>query len=127
MAKAAGDALNSSTVVIGLPDSDADTTAGQAVTLSSGDLAAADSTNSDALVGIRSSNRMAGDTAPVVVGGITVANVGTNATAGLELDVGTTAGELVETAGGPVVALTDEAGTWKGAALPAGTAAVRLR
>ena len=49
-----------------------------------------------------------------VLQGVVVANVAADVDAGNRLDTSATAGELAEVDGGPVLALSDEGGTWHG-------------
>jgi hypothetical protein len=65
-----------------------------------------------------------GDTAEVALGGRVIANVASGVSGGNRADVSATDGELGASSGGPVLLLSDEGGTWKGASLGAGEGAV---
>lgn len=134
MAKKLGDKVEARTTTIGLADSDEDCAVGDAVALASGDLTPGDASAGHELTGVRAKGDMSGDQAPATVSGIIVANVDSGVTAGSDLDLVDTsvtgapaAGTLVASSGGPAHALSDEGGSYKGASIPDGAAAVLLR
>ncbi|MWG34828.1 hypothetical protein [Halomarina oriensis] len=100
---------------------------GDAVGLSGGQYVKADGTNDTNALGIVTDNSggadEAGDSVGVCLSGAVVANVAGGVTAGGELDVSATEGQLAAGTGG-IDALSDEGGTWKGAALAANAAVV---
>ena len=67
-----------------------------------------------------------GDTAVVALGGRVIANVASSVAAGDRGDVSATDGQIGASSGGPVLFLSDEGGTWKGASLGANEAAVEF-
>lgn len=65
-----------------------------------------------------------GDTVLVALSGRVIANVASSVAAGDRGDVSATDGQLAASSGGPVLFLSDEGGSWKGASLGANEAAV---
>lgn len=105
-------------------------TAGDAVTIASGQLQAANSgdTNTD-ILGIAGKDAASGEECPVHVEGRVVANVADAVAAGDTLAASTTDGQLAAGTG-DILALTDEAamaGLSHGAGLDAGAAVVEVR
>ena len=125
MSKPLGHVASANAQVVGLPDADESTSVGDAVTIDDGDLEPTGDT--DDLTGIRARGLEAGADYSVVVSGVVIANVATGVSAGDDLDTSATAGQLAAESGGPVHALSDEGGTWKGADLPDNAAAVVVR
>ena len=126
MARQAGDPLHASTEIIGHPDPDENTDAGDAVAIGAdGNLAAAG--DGDELFGGRTRNRQTRNKASVAHDGVVVLKVATGVDAGEGLGTSAEAGELAVEAGGPALALSDEGGEYRGASIPDGHAAVLLR
>lgn len=67
-----------------------------------------------------------GDEETLLVGGAVIANVASSVVGGDRLDVSATDGQLAESSGGPVLALSDAGGSYKGASLGANEAAVHF-
>jgi len=126
MARQAGDTLHASSEIIGHDDPDENTDAGDAVAVGpDGNLVQADGT--DELFGIRARLRQSRDIASVVHDGVVVARVADGVEGGDALDTSGTVGELDAEGGGPALALSDEGGTYRGASIPDGHAAVLVR
>lgn len=124
MSKPLGHVASANAQTTGLPDTDESTEPGDAVTIDDGDLEPAGDT--DDLTGIRARGLEAGADYSVVLDGVVIANVATGVEAGDDLDTSATAGQLEASSGGPVHALSDEGGEWKGAQLPDNAAAVKV-
>jgi hypothetical protein len=129
MSKTEGEVLYSGATTVPVPDADNNTSAGDAVALSGGDLEPADGDSNERL-GVRCEGRQSGDQTTVLLDGVVVAAVATGTGAGVRVDIGnatnSTAGEFEASAGGPGVTLSAEGGTYKGADIPAGYAAVAI-
>lgn len=127
--KEPGDVVYAESLKIPVPDSDGSTAAGDAVALASGDLAIADAASNERL-GVRASGALQGDQAPVVLDGVVIAAVASGVAAGTRVGIGSSAssnaGLFVASSGGPAVTLSGEGGTYKGASLPTGYAAVAI-
>ena len=127
--KEAGEVLYGGATTVPVPDADGNTSPGDAVALASGDIEPADGDNNERL-GVRAEGRQSGDQATVVLDGVVVAAVATGTAAGARVDIGnttnSTVGKFAAMAGGPGVTLCAEGGTYKGAVIPAGYAAVAL-
>jgi hypothetical protein len=65
-----------------------------------------------------------GDTAVVALGGRVIGNVASGVAGGNRAGVSGTDGQLAASSGGPVLLLSDEGGSWKGASLGSNEAAV---
>lgn len=127
--KEAGEVLYSGATTVPVPDADDNTSAGDAVALASGDLEPADGDANERL-GVRCEGQKSGDQANVLLDGVVVAAVATGTAAGARVDIGnatnSTVGAFEASAGGPGVTLSAEGGTYKGADIPSGYAAVAI-
>lgn len=112
---------------------DGTVTAGQAVAIDQSDGQAkpgdTDTAAIDQFAGIATEDfGDAGDSETIALSGVYIAVVDSGVTAGARLDLGnatgTTTGTLIDADGGPALALSDEGGTYKGADLATGEAAV---
>jgi len=127
--KEAGEVIYHGSTTVPVPDSDGNTSAGDAVALASGDLEPADGDANERL-GVRAEGRTSGDQATVVLDGVVVAAVDSGVSAGTRVDIGnatnSTVGEFEASSGGPAVTLCAEGGTYKGASIPSGYAVVAI-
>lgn len=129
MAKRLGDKVEPHDLTPRLPDTDGDTSVGDAVAVDAGDATPFDGDVHNAVVAVRPSGDMAGDNIPATMSGVVIASVASGVTAGDGVGGGNatngTVGEL-ESGGDRGVALSDAGGTYAGADLPDGAAAVYL-
>jgi len=129
MSKTEGEILYHGSTTVPVPDSDDNTSAGDAVALASGDLTPADGDSNERL-GVRVEGRQSGDQSTVLLDGVVVAAVASGTAAGARVDIGnatnSTVGKFEASAGGPAVTLSAEGGTYKGASIPSGYAAVAI-
>ena len=127
--KEAGEVIYHGSTTVPVPDADGNTSAGDAVALSGGDLEPADGDANERL-GVRVEGRTSGDQATVLLDGVIVAAVASGTGAGIRVDIGnatnSTAGAVEASAGGPAVTLCAEGGTYKGADIPSGYAVVAI-
>ena len=127
--KEAGEVIYGGSTTVPVPDADGNTSAGDAVSLSGGDLEPADGDANERL-GVRVEGRTSGDQATVLLDGVVVAAVATGTGAGARVDIGNatngTVGAFEASAGGPGVTLCAEGGTYKGVDIPSGYAVVAI-
>jgi len=125
--KEPGEVIYGGATTVPVPDSDDNTSAGDAVALDGGDLEPADGDNNERL-GVRAEGRESGDQETVVLDGAVVAAVASGTGEGVRVDIGnttnSTVGKFEASSGGPAVTLCAEGGTYKGADIPAGYAVV---
>lgn len=123
-----GQNTGDSTTTIGYSDASDTTEPGDAVGVVADEIEPG--TDTEEIFGVRARGRRTekSGVAPVIVSGPTLAAVVASVTGGERLDLGTTGadGELETTAGGPVFALSDAGGSWRGQDAPAGYAWVYL-
>jgi len=129
MSKTAGEVLYHGATTVPVPDADDNTSAGDAVALSGGDLEPADGDSNERL-GVVVEGMQAGDQKTVLLDGAVVAAVADATGEGVRVDIGNatagTVGAFEASSGGPGVTLSAEGGTYKGADIPSGYAAVAI-
>ncbi len=127
MSKEVGEVIYSGASTVPVPDADDNTSAGDVVALSGGDLEPGDGDANERL-GVVAEGRASGDQKPVCLDGPIVAAVASGTGDGVRVDMGnatnSTVGKFEASAGGPAVTLCAEGGTYKGADIPAGYAVV---
>lgn len=127
--KEAGEVIYSGATTVPVPDSDDNTSAGDAAALASGDLEPADGDANERL-GVVVEGMQSGDQKTVLLDGVIVAATATGTAAGARVDIGnatnSTVGAFEASAGGPGVTLSAEGGTYKGADIPSGFAVVAI-
>lgn len=131
MPKTAGDVPYTNGIIVTY-ESDGALADGAAVMVS-GDVASDADTEAGALTGVagHAAETASGDPVGIVVSGVVLAQVATGVAQGDDLDAGNatggSTGQLITSSGGPAHALSDEGGTFQGATLPSGVAAVKVR
>lgn len=133
MPKGLGDQAHGGDQTVTTNPGDGSVTAGQAVAIdqSDGQAKAGDTDTAaiDQFAGIAIEDfGSAGDQEAIAIGGVYIAAVDSGVTAGARLGLGnatgSTTGTLIDADGGAALALSDEGGSYKGASLSAGEAAV---
>lgn len=131
MPKEAGDLLHTNSIVVTF-ESDGALADGAAVNVSGGQATDADTESND-LTGATThgaDDTESGDSLGICVQGVIAAQVASGVSQGADLNAGNatggSVGQFIAESGGPAHALSDEGGTYQGASLAAGVAAVKL-
>lgn len=132
MPKEAGDVLYTNSIIVTY-ESDGALADGAAVRVS-GDTASDADTEVGDLTGVAThgaDDTASGDSLGVLVDGVIAAQVASGVAQGDDLNAGNatggSTGQLITESGGPCHALSDEGGTFQGATLAAGVAAVKVK
>ncbi len=127
--KEAGEVIFGGATTVPVPDTDDNTSAGDAAALASGDLEPADGDNNERL-GVVVEGMQSEDQKTVMLDGVIVASVASGTGAGVRVDIGnttnSTVGKFEASSSGPGVTLCEEGGTYKGASIPTGYAVVAI-